>query len=404
MSPSKPRVVPGVSAGAVLAVIREQRATSRAAIAKETGLSRTTLANRLDTLTQHGLLVEAGTSATGGRPAEAFRFDESAGVILAADCGATRCRAGVLDLGGKVLAERSFDSPVADGPEPVLTRIFEVHQELLVEAGLQSNAVWGIGMGIPSPVDTVTQRPVRPPIMPGWDDFDISGWFRTRIDVPVFVDNDVNVMALGEYFHGPRTDRRSLVYVKVGTGIGSGLILDGQIHRGAQGAAGDIGHIRVHGADHVVCRCGNTGCLEAVAGGGALTQTLAESGLPVASVRDFVDLVSAGDPRAIQAVREGGRQIGGVLASVVNMINPEEITIGGSISRMHEHLLAGIREVVYQRSTVLATQQLRITESNLASGAGMLGCAVLAANQLLLPDRIDEAIARKQLTAEKESK
>ena len=207
----------------------------------------------------------------------------------------------------------------------------------------------GIGIGVPGPVAFATGQPVNPPIMPGWDGFSLPRWFGDRYEAPVLVDNDVNIMALGEHWSHWR-DTEHLLFIKVGTGIGCGIVAGRLIHRGAQGAAGDIGHIRVPGNEDVLCRCGNVGCLEAVAGGRALAQRLPAAGLEAANSRDVVRLVRAGEPRAVRMVREAGRSLGQVLAGSVNFFNPAVIVIGGDLGEAHEQLLAGVREVIFERS------------------------------------------------------
>jgi predicted NBD/HSP70 family sugar kinase len=383
------------SAGLVLALVRSGQAVTRSELIQATGLSRPTLAGRLDALLRSGYLIEAGTGATKGRPAGRFQLNDSAGVALAADLGATNARLAVVDLAGAALAERAVHLSISDGPEIVLPRVLGILHELLTECGKDDAAVLGTGMGVPGPVDFSSGRPVRPPIMPGWDDFDIRAWFASRLSAPVFIDNDVTVMARGEHRRGGAQDEQDVVFVKAGTGIGAGLILGGTVYRGDRGAAGDLGHVRIQAADGVLCRCGNDGCLEAVAGGPALAARLSASGLPAASTRDVARLVAQGVPEAIQATREAGRHIGEALATVVNLVNPQVIVIGGDLAATHDHLLAGIREEIYRRSTALATERLRITESRLGARAGIEGCAVLALDELLSPRALDQALTAR---------
>ena len=250
----------------------------------------------------------------------------------------------------------------------------------------------GIGVGIPGPVAFASGQPVNPPIMPGWDGFSIPDWFAERYaGAPVLVDNDVNIMALGEHWAHWR-DVEHLLYVKVGTGIGCGIVADRRIHRGAEGAAGDIGHIVVTDHEDVVCRCGNTGCLEAVAGGRALAHRLAAAGYDAEGSRDVVRLVRAGNAEAIRMVREAGRALGEVLAACVNFFNPRVIVLGGDIGDVYEHLLAGLREVVFQRSLPLATRDLRIVTSQLGDRAGVTGAAIMVIEHILDPATIDQAL------------
>jgi predicted NBD/HSP70 family sugar kinase len=226
--------------------------------------------------------------------------------------------------------------------------------------------------------------------MPGWDGFPIPDWFAGRYDVPVFVDNDANIMALGEHSMHWR-DCDQMLFVKVGTGIGCGIISGrGAVHRGAQGAAGDIGHIQVPGNEHVLCRCGNTGCLEAVAGGQALAERLgSDLAHDVRGTRDVVRLVRAGDLRATQAVREAGRHLGEVLASCVSFFNPSVIVIGGALAQT-EQLLAGVQEIAFRRSLPLATRDLRVVASRLGDQAGVIGAAIMVTEHILAPAAVDE--------------
>ena len=272
---------------------------------------------------------------------------------------------------------------------------------MLKEARRAPKDVRGIGIGVPGPVAFHEGTPVNPPIMPGWDGFSLPQWFAAHYDAPVLVDNDVNIMALGEHFSQWR-DCEHLLFVKVGTGIGCGIVASGRIHRGSEGAAGDIGHIRVTGSDEVVCRCGNVGCLEAVAGGGAIAARLRVEGIEAANARDVVALVRSGDQVATRMVRDAGRSLGEVLAASVNFFNPRVIVIGGDLGGAHEQLLAGIREVTFQRSLPLATGSLRIVPSQLGDRAGVIGAAVLVIEHVLAPDVIDRAIeagSRRPATA-----
>jgi predicted NBD/HSP70 family sugar kinase len=227
--------------------------------------------------------------------------------------------------------------------------------------------------------------------MPGWDGFSIPRWFSTRYEAPVLVDNDVNIMALGEHWAAWR-DVEHLLYVKVGTGIGCGIVAGRLIHRGAQGAAGDIGHIRVPGNEDMLCRCGNVGCLEAIAGGRALAQRLTAAGLPASSSRDVVRLVRAGDPQATRMIREAGRSLGQVLAGSVNFFNPSVIVIGGDLGETHEQLLAGVREVIFERSLPLATRDLRTVPSTLGDRAGVIGASIMVIEHVLAPDVVDREL------------
>lgn len=381
-------------AGALLSILRDGRARTRAELVQLTGLARSTLAQRLDALlSQQWIVPTEEAVSSGGRPAVAFTFNRSARVVLAADLGATHARVAVTDLATEVLAERAAEVPIDRGPEATLTWLQHTFEEMLAETGHSPREVCGIGVGLPGPVEHSSGRPVNPPIMPGWDGFPVPEWLGERLGAPVLADNDVNIMALGEHW-AARPEADHLIFVKVGTGIGCGIISDRRLHRGAQGAAGDIGHIRVASALDTVCRCGNVGCLEAVAGGAAMAARLRAAGVEAAGSRDVVRLVRAGNTQAVQLIRQTGRELGDVLASIVNFFNPSVIVVGGDIAEAGEQVLAGLREVIYSRSLPLATQHLTITSSELGDRAGVIGAAVMVVDHVLSPDTVDQAVTR----------
>jgi predicted NBD/HSP70 family sugar kinase len=384
--------------GDLLRLIRSGTATTRAELASTTGLARSTIAQRIESLASSGLIKEIGEApSTGGRPPSVLGFNPDAGIVLAADLGATHSRIAVANLGGEILAETTADIEIASGPHQVLSWVDETFEQLLGEAGRQAPDVRGIGIGLPGPVEFAAGRPVSPPIMPGWDGYDVRGHLKGRFNAPVLVDNDVNIMAMGERWvmDQPVQD---FLFVKVGTGIGSGLFLDGQLRRGAQGAAGDIGHIPVAGAE-TVCRCGNVGCVEASAGGAALARQLAAQGKDTANSRDVLALARSGDRDASQAVREAGRLLGQVLAATVNLLNPAMIMIGGDMAEAGDQLLAGVREIVYQRSTALATNDLTITSSTMGDRAGVTGAAAMVIEHLLAPASIDAVLTAEAVAS-----
>jgi predicted NBD/HSP70 family sugar kinase len=385
------RTPPLVGAGSVLRLIRDTEGMTRSDLARITGLARSTVAQRVDALLAHELVYEAGGSAsTGGRPPTLLTFNHRAGVVLAADLGATHSRLAACDLAGAPLAEEAFDMDIAAGPERVLDVVHEHFAALLGELGHTAEDVRGIGVGVPGPVAFSTGQPVKPPIMPGWNGFSIPRWFADRYGAPVLVDNDVNIMALGEHWSSWR-DTEHLMFIKVGTGIGCGIVAGRAIHRGAQGAAGDIGHIRLAGHENVVCRCGNLGCLEAVAGGDALARRLTEAGVEAANSRGVARLARADDAMAVRMVREAGRSLGEVLAGCVNFFNPGVIVVGGDVGQAPE-LLAGVREVTIQRSLPLATGELSIVPSRLGDRAGVVGAAIMVIEHVLAPDVVDRVV------------
>src|SRR6478609_3540188 len=328
MTASRPA---SLAAGDLFQLLRDGGGRTRSELADLTGLSRSTIATRVDELIASGLVAAAGEArSSGGRPPTRFAFDPHARVVLAADLGATHATLAVTDLGAEVIGESTEPIDIADGPDHVLSRLWTIWSTILAGAGRTAHDVAGVGIGVPGPVEFATGRPTNPPIMPGWNGFDIPAFVHRYVGAPVLVDNDVNLMALGEFDDGWR-DVRHLLFVKIATGIGAGIVSDGRLNRGAQGSAGDLGHVQALGNSLAECTCGNVGCLEAVAAGPAIAGRLRDRGVDAHSTADVVDLVRAGNSAALQEVRQAGREIGGVLATCVNLLNPSVIVIGGRL-------------------------------------------------------------------------
>jgi predicted NBD/HSP70 family sugar kinase len=388
------------TAGELLELVRSGRATTRGALQQATGLSRATVGQRLDRLFRAGWLREGAggpvDSPLGGRPSITLEFDDAHAVVLAADLDTRHGRAAVLTLTGEILAEQSGLLVIDEGPEAVLGELGRWFADLLVKAGKPADAVCGIGLAVPGPVDSDTGRVVQPPIMPGWDGYDIRGRLGRAFaehtgagpGVPVRVDNDANLMAYGEQRTG-YPDCSAFALVKVSTGIGAGMVVGGTIYRGIDGGAGDIGHIRV-GAD-ALCRCGSYGCLAAVASGGAVARRLAESGVAAASGSDVRDLLASGHPEAMALAREAGRQVGDVLATVVTLLNPGVLMIAGDLAGTP--FLTGVRELLYQRALPRSTAHLDVVTSRLGERAGLVGAGALVVEYLYAPERVEERLA-----------
>lgn len=356
------------------------------------GLARSTVTLRIEALMELGLVGFADEAvSTGGRPSSRIALKAGSKVVLGVDIGASHLRVAVTDLTGHRLHEAARTMEVALGPDAVLQAVVELATELLRESGRGMTDLLAIGIGVPGPVEHRTGRPINPPIMPGWNGFDVPGYLQDHFRVPVLVDNDVNIMALGERnVAWPNVD--NLIYVKVATGIGSGIVSSGMLQRGADGVAGDIGHIRVHNGTGVPCHCGNKDCLEAVASGPAVASKLRALGKEATTSEDVVRLVGTGSTEAVHAVRQAGRDVGEVLSACVSLINPSVIVIGGSMALAGEHFIAGIREVVYSRTIPLATQHLQIVQSSSGLDAGVLGASMLAIHHAMSPQRIDAMV------------
>lgn len=386
----------------VLDLVRFGTATTRPELIRHSGLGRTVIVQRVSQLLESGLLSEGQHApSTGGRPARVLTFRADAGSILSVDLGATSLAVGIADLAGNLAASYEEPCDIAAGPDAVLGRAEELLDELLAARAEPEPPAWGLGIGLPGPVEYAYGRPIAPPIMPGWDGYPVRDRLARRYDVPVWVDNDVNLMALAELRLGLARGEQDVVFVKIGTGIGAGLISEGRLHRGAQGAAGDVGHIAVTDDVSVICRCGNIGCLEALAGGAALGKLATDAarggrspflaerlGSGVLEARDLGAAAMHGDALAVEIFGRTGRHIGGMLATLVNFYNPSLVVIGGGVASVGDLLLASIREAVYRRSLPLATRDLRIARSPLAGMSGLHGAAFVVIDELFSRQRL----------------
>ncbi|MFE4952250.1 ROK family protein [Leifsonia sp. NPDC056665] len=370
-------------ASELLAILRDGVPRTRAQLAELTGLARSTIAVRIDTLTESGLVAPAGDDvSTGGRPPARIRFNPDSRVVLGVDLGATHGVVALADLAGTITSSESRRLKISDGPEAVLDWALQTAERLYAATGRPLGDLIGVGVGVPGPVEHSTGLPVNPPIMPGWDRFDIPAYVRRVFDVPVLVDNDVNLLALGEHALA-WPDQSELLFVKVATGIGAGIISGGRLQRGAQGSAGDLGHVRVPFTSETPSHGARDADLEALASGPAIARALTAAGIPAETSDDVVALARTGNAEVLQAIRQAGRDLGEVVATCVNLLNPSLVVVGGSLSQVGEQLLAGVREVVYQRSTPLATQHLTITQSRSGETGGAIGAAIMVIQDTL---------------------
>jgi predicted NBD/HSP70 family sugar kinase len=390
---------PWGTAGHLLELIRTGQATTRGELQRMSGLSRSTVGHRLDQLFAAGWLrASTGRLSTGGRPSDRLEFDTRHAAVLAADLDTTHARAAVLDLAGRVLAQRSADLRIAAGPEAVLNELGTWFAELLAAADTPAETVCGVGLAVPGPVDWASGQVIRPPIMPGWDGYPVPERLQQILGIragtgdrlPVLVENDANVMALGEqrdWF----TDCRAFALVKVSTGIGAGIIIDGKVFRGIDGGAGDLGHIRLHDRPDARCMCGSQGCLAAVASGGAVAVQLSELGVAADSGSDVRRYLDAGQPDAVRLAREAGQRCGEVLVTAVTLLNPGVLMIAGDLAETH--FVTGIRELLYQRALPRATRNLQVVTSRLGDRAALAGAAVMVVEHVYAPAQADERLA-----------
>ncbi|MFG2767663.1 ROK family transcriptional regulator [Streptomyces rubiginosohelvolus] len=386
------------TAGHLLQLIRNGEATTRGELQQTTGLSRSTVGHRLDQLFQAGWLRHSTGTSTGGRPSARLEFDTDHAVVLVADLETRHGRAAVVDLAGRTLAERTGDLVIADGPETVLDRLARWFSPLLAEAATDPARVCGVGLSVPGPVEWKTAQIVQPPIMPGWDRFPVRERLRdalsehlgTPAGLPVFLDNDANLMALAEQRAG-HPDCEAFVLIKASTGIGAGVMVGKEIYRGIDGGAGDIGHIRLHDRADALCMCGSYGCLAAVASGRAIAEQLTAAGVPTASGSDVRAHLAAGQPDAVRLAREAGQRVGEVLVTVVTLLNPGVLVLAGDLAGTP--FLTGVRELIYQRAMPRTTAHLQVVTSTLDDRAALMGAAAMVIEHLYSPERADARLA-----------
>lgn len=378
----------------IVNLVRSGEAITRPEIGRVTDLSRGVVTQRITQAISMGFLVEdALAPSTGGRAARTLRFNAERGRIIVCALGALHINVGLTDLDGQVIGRSHAGWDVSRGPDETLAKTFSLVDALL-EEDRDETENWAVVVGLPGPVDFETGSPVAPPIMPGWGGFDVRGCFEERYDAPVWVDNDTNLLVLSER-HRFEDGTGDLIYFKLGSGIGTGLLSRGRIHRGANGTAGDIGHVPVPGATEI-CRCGKTGCLEAVASGWALVRDARRAledgakGLLAERVADGAELdleqitlaARDGDPFALGLVEHSARLVGDSIATLVNIFNPSTIVVGGAIAGAGEVFLAEVRQQVYSQSLPLATRDLVITTSASDRTAPIRGGAALAIEEL----------------------
>lgn len=363
----------------VVDALRRMGTASRSDLARSTGLSRTTVATVVADLQESGLVAELveDTPTTGrGRPPVMLRLDSSAGSALGVDFGHSHVRVAVADLSSTVLAERRVELDVDAHAAESLDTAAQLVDDVLAEAGVERERVVAAGMGMPGPFDRRTGRVSSTMLLPSWQELQPREELERRIGVPVEVDNDANLGALGEATFGAARGVADMVYVKVATGIGAGLVLGGRLYRGATGIAGELGHVAVV-RDGPVCICGGRGCLQSVASVPTVLAELRSAYGPELTVRGMLELVAAGDAAAVRVVNDAGRAIGRVLADFCNHVNPSAVVVGGDLSAAREPLLAGIRESIDRYALRGAADTVEVIPGVLGDRAEVLGALAL---------------------------
>ncbi|MET8261812.1 ROK family protein [Micromonospora sp. NPDC005553] len=375
----------------LLRLLRDEGAVSRAELGDRLQMPRPRMLAELDRLVALGYVAEAGLAASrGGRRSTLVELNPKLR-FAAVDLGASSMDVEVVNGRLEPVAHYAEAADIRSGPKVTLQRVNELLHKARVDGAYER--LDAVGIGVPGPVSFRDGVPVSPPIMPGWDRFPVRELLSREHGCPAVVDNDVNIMAIGERHGGVAHSVDDFLFVKIGTGIGCGIYLTGEVYRGTDGCAGDIGHIQVdsHGP---MCSCGNVGCLEALFSGAAMAKdalAAARSGTSpalaerlalrgVVTALDVAEGAVEGDVTCIQLIRDGGRRVGGVLAGLVSFTNPSMIVIGGGLAQLGHILLAEIRSVVYRRSLPLATGNLPVVLSELGGRAGVTGAAVLASD------------------------
>jgi predicted NBD/HSP70 family sugar kinase len=383
-----------VGVGDVFTLIRELRDATRAELGQLTGLSRTAVAARVAALTDLGLVAESEPAAsTGGRPATTLTFDAEAGIVACAAIGISRTRLAVCNLAGEIVATSDIDQEVALGPEDLMPDVVKRLGALLRDR--PDVPVYGVGLSLPGPVDREHGCSRASPILRGWDGVELRPYFAELeglSGIRVLFDNDANAIALGER-GGELQGLDDLLVLKASTGLGAGIIAGGVLQRGASQAAGEFGHNKIAAAQGIPCRCGDTGCLEAIAGGWALVQQLQQQGRPVRHMRDVVDLAHSGDSEAMRMIRESGRHVGEVVAAAVNLLNPAVLVIAGDLADAYDMFVAGFREALYRNATAMATRELEVVPAAHAGYSALVGTAAMVLDEVLSARAVDALVA-----------
>jgi predicted NBD/HSP70 family sugar kinase len=363
----------------VVDALRRSGTATRSELARQTGLSRTTVATLVADLQARGLVREPPDETRAGvrgRPPGLLRLDPSAGLGLGVDFGHSHVRVALADLSLTVLAEAAAPLDVDNEAEAALDTATALVTQVIRDAGMDRSLIIGAGMGVPGPFDRRRGAINPSTILPGWVGRDAGGELARRIDVQVRVDNDANLGALGELSFGAGRGLTDAIYVKLSTGIGAGLILNGRIHRGTTGIAGEIGHVQVQPGGSV-CNCGSRGCLQTVASIVPLLAAARAAHGPEVTLRRLIELVEEGDFGARRIVGEAGRAVGRVLADLCNHVNPEVIIVGGDLSALGEPLLAGIREAIDRHALPGAADAVEVRLGVLGERAEVLGALAL---------------------------
>ena len=361
----------------VIDALRDSGLLTRAGLVDVTGLSRSTIGNVVVELQRRGIVDERQRSprpaSVPGRPGAAVTLRSAAGVAVGIAIDRECVRVAAVDVGNRPLAERWEGIPTGADGGMILTRVAELVRSLAGEIPIALERIVGIGIGLPGPVDLDLGGVDSTATLRRWAGLDVRGRLSQLLEgLHVMPDNDANFGALGELQYGAGRGVGNLIYVRIGPGIGGGLIIEGQLHRGDGGYAGEIGHI-TSVPDGKPCPCGRRGCLSTVASTWAIAEQLAPVHGPDLSVARILALAASGNPHARTALREAGTHIGRVLGALVNALNPGLVILGGELGAGSEHLLAATRGTLAQNVQPIAERRLRVVHAELAEHAEVLG-------------------------------
>lgn len=361
----------------LVSTLRSDGAMSRAEMARRTGLSRSTVSTVVADLVREGLVQEAGearvSGTSGGRPATPLVLNPATGAVLAVDLAPDLLTAAAFDLGHQELGvvARPFDARSGTLAESI-TQIEQTVSELLDTTMLSRAALIGAAIAIPAPIEEATRRVGQESVIGGIVGTTVEEQIEERLGIPVRLENDANLSALAEYTWGAAAGHRDAVYVELSHGIGAGLIIDGRLHRGSNGTAGEIGHVPVT-VDGAMCRCGNRGCLELVAGTDAITRLVADRFDASPDIRQVIARADAGDPMCRRAIRDTGARIGVVLGQICNLLNPTAIVIGGDLVGGWSIMEPPLRAAIDRSAIHPAIGDLTIAPSALGPRGRLLG-------------------------------
>ncbi|WP_327294649.1 MULTISPECIES: ROK family transcriptional regulator [unclassified Streptomyces] len=374
----------------VVRAVRMAGSLTQAEIARSTGLSAATVSNIVRELKEGGTVEVTPTSA-GGRRARSVSLSGSAGIVIGVDFGHTHLRVAVGNLAHQVLAEESEPLDVDASSAEGFGRAEELVNRLIEATGIGADKVVGVGLGVPGPIDVESGTLGSTSILPGWSGINPSDELASRLGVPVYVDNDANLGALGELVWGSGSGVRDLAYIKVASGVGAGLVIDGQIYRGPGGTAGEIGHITLDESGPV-CRCGNRGCLETFTAARYVLPLLESSHGTGLTIERVVQLARGGDPGCRRVIADVGRHIGSGVANLCNLLNPSRVVLGGDLAEAGELVLGPIRESVGRYAIPSAARQLSVLPGALGARAEVLGALALVLSEMGDSSLLDTAL------------